>query len=265
MKPLIHLLVDFENRQPSPADVTSVRGDEHRLWLFHGPHQNKFTADMVVAWQPLGDRVRFVQSSKNGKNALDFHIAFYLGRLHEENCKAGRPARYVVVTGDGGFDALFSHMQGLECAVGRAGSIPEALALAATLQAPGSPGEGDPSLAEPPAVAIDDHPPATARPRKGIIKATPIEATSRSSKTSPVPRESMAADDVEKVVVELRAHPRNRPGDRRALERHVVSILGNKVTAPVARTVVDELERRKIVTFVGRKVEYRLPKAKSAS
>ena len=82
VKRVVHLLVDFENLRPPPADVARVRSGEFRLWVFHGPHQNKFDADLVKAWQPLGDRVDFVQSSKHGKNALDFHIAFTLGVLH---------------------------------------------------------------------------------------------------------------------------------------------------------------------------------------
>lgn len=130
------LLVDFENLQPSASEVTLVRGDEYRLWVFRGPHQNKFAAELVEAWQPLGDKVHFVRSFKTGKNALDFHIAFSLGLLSEETRAAGRAARYVVVSVDGGFEPLFDHMRkGFQCAVGKASSIPEALALADTLTA----------------------------------------------------------------------------------------------------------------------------------
>ncbi len=126
----LHLLVDFENLQPPPEHVARVRGENSHLWVFHGPHQNKFDAAMVNAWKPLGDRLQLVQSSKNGKNALDFHIAYYLGVLYKQDVVASCRSSYIVVTGDGGFDALFDFMRGKGCAVDKAGSIPEALALA---------------------------------------------------------------------------------------------------------------------------------------
>jgi hypothetical protein len=59
----VHLLVDFENLKPSAADVALIRSGEYRFWAFHGPHQNKFDAALVKAWQPLGGRVDFVRSS----------------------------------------------------------------------------------------------------------------------------------------------------------------------------------------------------------
>ena len=128
----LHLLVDFENLQPPPEHVARVRGESSHLWVFHGPHQNKFDAALVKAWQPLGDRVDFVQSSKHGKNALDFHIAFKLGELIADQRKTGRRASYVVVSGDGGFEPLFDYMRTQGCTVTRVGSIPDALAVPAS-------------------------------------------------------------------------------------------------------------------------------------
>jgi hypothetical protein len=124
---LTYLLVDFENLQPPAQDIALVRGAQFRLWVFHGPKQKKFSAEMVVAWQPLGSQVKFVQSSKEGKNALDFHIAFCLGQAQKEDAAEGRKARYVVVSGDGGFDPLFEYMRGLGCDVTKVLTIPAAI------------------------------------------------------------------------------------------------------------------------------------------
>lgn len=251
MKPLTYLLVDFENGQPTAAEIALVRAAELRLWIFHGPHQNKFGADMVRAWQPLGEKVRFIQSSKAGKNALDFHIAFYLGVLHRENSTAARPARYVVVTGDGGFDAIFDHMQGLGSAVGKAASIPEALALAESLRPAAKDGE---------AAAVQPAP----RPSRGIIPAHDPAKVKKAGGTSTTSlRKTLAANDTETVLTELRAHPRNRPADRKALERYIVARLGNKVTVQVSQAVIKELERQGVVSFKGAKIDYKVPKAKA--
>lgn len=85
LKPLIYLLIDFEKVKPSAAEVAKIRGDAFQLWISRGSHQNKFDADMVEAWQPLGDHVKFIRSARSGKNALDFHIAFCLGLVHRES------------------------------------------------------------------------------------------------------------------------------------------------------------------------------------
>lgn len=249
MESLTYLLVDFENLKPSAADVTAVRAGHYRLWLFHGPHQNKFDAPMVKAWQPLGDRVEFVQSSKQGKNALDFHIAFHLGALYRENKSVNRVARYVVVSGDGGFDALFDHMRSLGCSVDKAASIPEALAMTTPTASAGS------------------TMPPVSRPSRGIIPAVkqPAEKQQAAPKAVAGLRKTLAAGDLDTVVADLRAHPKNRPGDRKALERYVVARLGNKITVELARTVIRQLEQQKLVTFSGKAIEYRIPKAKQPS
>lgn len=78
---LTYILVDFENVQPTAADIKLIRGADYRVRLFHGPHQNRFDAELVKALQPLGVQVEYIQCERNGKNALDFHIAFYVGRL----------------------------------------------------------------------------------------------------------------------------------------------------------------------------------------
>jgi hypothetical protein len=142
MKPITYLFVDFENVQPPAEDFARVRGDEYRLWLFHGPHQNKFDADVVTAWQPLGERVRFVQAARRGKNALDFHIAFCLGQAQQHDAAQGSAARYLVVSNDTGFDALLEHMQTLGCQTARAASIAQALRIAEPAPAARAPRQG---------------------------------------------------------------------------------------------------------------------------
>ena len=43
----------------------------------------KYSADVAEAWQPLGENVSFIRCAKAGRNAVDMHIAFYLGELIE--------------------------------------------------------------------------------------------------------------------------------------------------------------------------------------
>jgi len=128
MSPPVHLLLDYENVQPSAEDVAQVRGSHYRLWILHGSHQNHFPADLVRAWQPLGKQVRFVQSAKQGKNALDLHVAFCMGEAVGQSRELDQPGCFVIISGDKGFDALFGYLGQREIQVGRAGTIPDALA-----------------------------------------------------------------------------------------------------------------------------------------
>lgn len=128
---LTYILVDFENVQPT--DMGLLRGNQYRLILFRGPHQNKLDFEIVESLQPLGERVSHVQSDKQGKNALDLHIAFYMGRFLQELEASGTPvskaARFVVISHDAGFDALIDHVQSLGYGAMKAASIRQALGL----------------------------------------------------------------------------------------------------------------------------------------
>lgn len=256
MQPLIHLFIDFENQQPPAEDFARTHAAECRIWLCHGPHQNKFAADVVAAWQPLGERVRFIQSSKPGKNALDFHVAFALGLAWQEDAAAGHDGRYLVVSKDNGFDALFDHMRTLGAAVGKAGTIPDALALAASL-ATGLPAPCPQPKPAPAPATVASRPTAPAPQPKPAAKKAP------SKKAKPAPRDTLAHDDVDKVMAGLRARPANRPADREALRRHIVPLLRNQVSLKVSDAVIKKLQERQVISFDGNKIEYRLPKGKA--
>ena len=101
---LTYILIDFENVQPAAEELSLIRGADYRVRLFHGPHQNRFDADVAKALQPLGSQLEYFQSEAKGKNALDFHIAFALGRLVQEGgvtfASTGSKMRFVVVSRD---------------------------------------------------------------------------------------------------------------------------------------------------------------------
>jgi hypothetical protein len=245
METVTYLLVDFENLQPPAEHVAKVRGDSYRLWVFHGPHQNKFASDLVKAWQPLGDRVCFVQSSKAGKNALDFHIAFCLGQVQQQDADAKRAARYIVVTQDGGFDPLFEHMRLLGCAVGKAKSIPAALALAKQLK-PGS-------------ASRPRHPGAAKK--VAVKKATKKTAGKAATELKNAAKNVNGADAFDKLLAHLRAHPKNRPTTEKSLANHIPNMVGGTVTEKEVTDLMTPLLGAGVVTITGQKIEYRIPKS----
>ncbi len=279
---LTYILVDFENVQPT--DMGLLRGDQYRLILFRGPHQNKLDFEIVESLQPLGERVSHVQSDKQGKNALDLHIAFYMGRFLQELEASGSPVskatRFVVISHDGGFDALIDHVQSLGYGALKAASIRQALGLDVAAAETGSPLQPTPTkspptpssatkpLGKPPAdkKATPSKQAAPAKPAAtpkqiAAAQAKPTKATEK--KPQPPARKSLGPEDKEKVIEHLRLHPRNRPVKRKTLESHITSLLGGNVTIKAVRALVAGLENEKVIKFSENKIdEYKIPKRK---
>jgi hypothetical protein len=99
-----YVLVDSENTPLQHADFAHDESIE--LFIFIGKTQTKFPRELVLAVQAMGARARYIEMSGSGKNALDFHLAFYLGQLSTEN----PTARFFIVSKDTGFDPLVVHL-----------------------------------------------------------------------------------------------------------------------------------------------------------
>lgn len=100
-----YVLIDYENVQP---EAMAVLAQEHfKVIVFVGANQAKVTFEVASALQQMGDRAEYVKITGNGSNALDFHIAFYIGVL------AGiEPDAYFhIVSKDTGFDPLIQHLK----------------------------------------------------------------------------------------------------------------------------------------------------------
>jgi hypothetical protein len=83
-----------------PTDLAGLQGEEVHLPVFVGIQQNRIPFDFTNAMQRLGEHARYVRIGGTGRNALDFHLAFYLGELVQRD--PGGVFR--VVSKDGGFD-----------------------------------------------------------------------------------------------------------------------------------------------------------------
>jgi hypothetical protein len=67
----------------------------------------------------MGANASYVEISGNGKNALDFHICFYIGQLVAQD-----PTSYFhVISKDGGFDPLLQHLKSKKILCSRSSSI----------------------------------------------------------------------------------------------------------------------------------------------
>lgn len=100
-----YVLIDYQNVQP---EAMAVLNEEHfKVIVFVGANQAKVSFDVASALQQMGERAEYVRIRGNGSNALDFHIAFYIGQL-----AAREPDAYFhIVSKDTGFDPLVQHLK----------------------------------------------------------------------------------------------------------------------------------------------------------
>jgi hypothetical protein len=86
----------------------AVLSEEHfKVIVFVGANQAKVTFDVASALQQMGDRAEYVKITGNGSNALDFHIAYYIGKL----ASIEPDAYFHIVSKDSGFDPLIQHLK----------------------------------------------------------------------------------------------------------------------------------------------------------
>lgn len=128
-----YVLIDFENVVPENLDLLDQ--EWVRVLLFVGKNQTKLPLAVVKDIQKLGSRAEYVEMTGTGHNALDFHIAFYIGRKSVTD----KDAYFHVVSNDTGFDPLIAHMKQAHIFADRVSNIGEIAALAqvkATSQSP---------------------------------------------------------------------------------------------------------------------------------
>ena len=127
-----YVLIDFENVQPESID--RLAHEHFKVRVFVGASQTKIPFDMARSLQRLGAHAEYIKIAGNGPNALDFHIAYYLGQL-----SAADPAAcYHLVSRDAGFDPLIQHLKAKKLRVGRVpaiADIPLGRAMASTTPA----------------------------------------------------------------------------------------------------------------------------------
>ncbi len=100
-----YILIDLENIQPKNLQI--LQGHPFKIFVFVGENQTKVPFDLAETMQSFGDEAKYVKIQGNGKNALDFHITYYLGEL-----KSNDPKGYFhVISKDTGYDPLIKYLR----------------------------------------------------------------------------------------------------------------------------------------------------------
>jgi hypothetical protein len=105
MKRTNYVLIDYESVQPSQLEL--LNRDGFVAYVFVGKAQTRLSFETVSAIQDLGERAKYIKISGAGPNALDFHIAFYIGHIGATDPEAF----FHIISKDKGFDPLIEHLR----------------------------------------------------------------------------------------------------------------------------------------------------------
>jgi len=268
----LHTLVDLENVHPTIEDLRKLVPRMTDAWVFHGPNQAREAAQLKAAH----DAITLVPHSGKGKNALDFHLSFYLGYV-----AARQPeAHLVVVANDRGYDSMINHAQILGFSVQRIGfhskTAPAAVKKSVAAKKVVAKPQAGAAATKTPATAVAPPAKKAAVPVKKLVPAKKAAGKNAPAKkqavankpattaTAPAKKlgqpaaaagsESKAYLRVKKALAKM---GKEFPHKLKSFQRHVQAMLGKDSTAAQMEEVVRHLERAGIVTIAGDLVLYR--------
>ncbi len=218
--PTNYVLVDFENLQP---DMSGLAGTAQQVIVFIGAKQqtSRHRYDKFDAMFDLGPNLRRIKVSQSGKNALDMHIAFEIGRIFERE----RDAVVQVISADTDFDPLLATLraQGFACSRTKDVAILVKKRAAPAAAAPG--------------------------------------ATPRRPKTAPPPRKPATLPTaVDPILKQLRSMT-GKPSTRKKLSQTIASYFkhhGGEPPAETVESIIDWMIEKELLSQNGTKVNYHL-------
>ena len=215
-----YVLVDYENVQVKSLDL--LREEHFRVTVFLGPKNTRLPVELVLAMQQLGERAQYVTLETPGSNALDFHIAYYLGALAKED-----PSGFFhIISKDTGFDPLIKHLMARKIFSSRSESIEEMPCFGRT--------------------ATESH------PQTGDDSATKPKST----------KAKTAVDDLIKVAVDdLIKRKAAKPRTPKTLLNTIHAKCGKELPLTDIEAIYEGLLKRGYVKVDGAKVSYALPGA----
>jgi hypothetical protein len=100
-----YVLIDYENVQPK--DLALLKEGPFKVKVFLGPNQTKIPVALAAALHALGENAEYVLLESSGSNALDFHIAYFIGALSSQE-----PTGFFhIISKDTGFDPLIKYLK----------------------------------------------------------------------------------------------------------------------------------------------------------
>lgn len=178
--PTNYVLIDFENVQPKNLNLLETH--PFKVFVFIGANQTKLPRHVVVAMQTLGSNAEYVEIDGSGPNALDFHIAYYVGAL----AAADPNGQFHIISKDKGFDPLIRHLKGKKIRVHRENDLAEI-----------------PNLRIPKKAKADDKIDAIVRNLIGRGQSRPRKVKTLQNTISHLVSEELSNDELKSLIDEL--------------------------------------------------------------
>jgi hypothetical protein len=215
------ILIDYENVQKH--DLRPLLEHDVLIKVFHNENQ-KFTSDFLnLALQFSKEKFELIKIKGQGKNAADFHIAYFIGKLSKEL----PDAVFHIISKDTGFKVLadfLTHLQGVPCMVET--SISEIGSLRQMIP-----------VAKPPT--------QVAKRVFPIAKAAP-------------PAVAKPGEDWYAFVMRKLIHSKvQKPKKKKTLQNQIISICKRKIDENDAEAIIQRLVENKIIECKNEAVFYK--------
>ena len=248
-----YVLVDHENVQPT--DIGLLDRTDVRVYVFVGAQQGKLSSDLAIGMQNLGERAKYVRASAVGANALDFLIAFHVGKLVSQDARGF----FHVISKDKGYDPLLTHLKDL----GISGARSETIKAMPLFRSPGGK-VPDAARSKVPPASAQPKPPAAVAGRvhfivepdeskiPSVLPATSTKPPAVSLLTLPLTDARTTAERWTKLRSGLKKMDGNRPSTMSSLKKHVsAQFNGDKVGQDIVDALISGLIKFGLLTAAG--------------
>jgi hypothetical protein len=234
-------LVDFENVQIKSEEA--LKAADCLIYIFCGENQNKLQLELVQSLQPFGPSVKYIKISGTGSNALDFHIAFYIGQLACQHAEAA----FHIVSKDTGFDPLVKHLAsvGIRCT------------RITTIGGTHRPVNGTSTEKATKNVATTK-PKCTPDPETKTNRALVENQSSGNSSAKPVTENLPASQYASEVVKRLKGLKKAKPATLKTLNSSIKSWLKPTPSEKTVKEIVQSLKDGNKIAITGTKLAYKV-------
>jgi hypothetical protein len=196
-----YVFVDFENVHH--VDFAIFGPKRISLKLLLGAKQTKLDTDLVAKLLETPAAIELIRLESSGKNALDFALAYYLGKSVE----ADPSGCFHIISKDTGYDPLVAHLRSRKILAFR----------------------------------HEDFEPLIAPEKKPAHKKEPTASHPALEVKKEVPRK--AQDPMALILAQLRKNLSNRPKRKKTLLSHIKSHLGKGATEEQAAKLIEKLQK----------------------
>jgi len=279
-----YIFIDFENVQPASFDIPDNLS--FKVILLVGAKQTRIPIELVRSMQKLGKNAKYITINGCGKNALDFHLTFYLGKIYQEDPNA----YFHIISKDTGYDLLIDHLKSEKALVNRYSSIEdipiikkskfeqltseEQISIISDYLAKkevGKPGKVESlanvimslsgrTLSENKIKSL-----IQALSQKGFIRINgtqlsyPSLTTASKIKSTQIEFNTQSTSkQVQWVINSLIKKGTSKPGKIETLSNTIIDIAKRTITEDKAKILINILKQKKLITVIDNKISYQL-------